>query len=221
MEETPMETISNLAQSVIDIFYNEDCSIDKTNYTETTMRQIQKLCKKESSDMKCFIVNNENSIDVTIKLPEQAYGETKDYFPYLALKDLEIILPKFKAISDNLIAIREQAIIEGARSTATIEGRSMSDQFVKEALEVPNCKRIELDEGNAYDEFYLAYSENNYLPNSCNNIEVVTKEVAEENDMEYLRMEDYSKEDLENYKVGEVLSDYRKLGNSEYYFRIM
>ena len=46
MTETPMETISNLAQSVIDIFYDEDCDMDKLAYTEDVMRQIQSICRK-------------------------------------------------------------------------------------------------------------------------------------------------------------------------------
>ena len=42
--ESPITTINNLAQSVIDTFYNEDCSIDKTAYAEDVMRQIKNIC---------------------------------------------------------------------------------------------------------------------------------------------------------------------------------
>lgn len=42
--ESPITTINNLAQSVIDTFYNEDCSIDKLAYTEDIMRQIKNIC---------------------------------------------------------------------------------------------------------------------------------------------------------------------------------
>jgi hypothetical protein len=42
--ESPITTINNLAQSVIDTFYNEDCSMDKLAYTEDVMRQIKNIC---------------------------------------------------------------------------------------------------------------------------------------------------------------------------------
>ena len=169
--------------------------------------------------MEFFIVDNENEIEVTNKTLGQILVETVQVFPYMQAKDLEIILPKFKAIAENLQALKEQAIIEGARSKL----KDRSDLFVIQALEINNCNRVELDESNAYDEFYLAYSKGKYLPNSCCNVEVVTKEVAEENDMEWLKAgSTFAMEEIKkNYKVGEVLSDYRRLGNSEYYFKFM
>ena len=44
MTESPITRINNLAQSVIDIFYDEDCTTDKTSYAEDTMRQIKNIC---------------------------------------------------------------------------------------------------------------------------------------------------------------------------------
>ena len=44
MTESPITTINNLAQSVIDVFYNEDCNMDKTAYAEDIMRQIKNIC---------------------------------------------------------------------------------------------------------------------------------------------------------------------------------
>ena len=42
--ESPITTINNLAQSVIDVFYNDDCDMDKTAYVEDIARQIQNVC---------------------------------------------------------------------------------------------------------------------------------------------------------------------------------
>ena len=44
MAESPITTINNLAQSVIDTFYDEDCDMDKAAYAEDIMRQIQNIC---------------------------------------------------------------------------------------------------------------------------------------------------------------------------------
>ena len=49
MTEPLITTINNLAQSVIDVFYNEDCDMDKTSYTENIMRQIQNICHNLST----------------------------------------------------------------------------------------------------------------------------------------------------------------------------
>lgn len=42
--ESPITTINNLAQSVIDTFYDEDCSMDKLAYTEDIIKQIKNIC---------------------------------------------------------------------------------------------------------------------------------------------------------------------------------
>ena len=48
-QESSYTTIKNLAQSVIDVFYDDDCEMDKLAYTEDIMRQIQNICDKELS----------------------------------------------------------------------------------------------------------------------------------------------------------------------------
>jgi hypothetical protein len=78
---------------------------------------------------------------------------------------------------------------------------------------------LQCDLDNAYDEFYLLYN-NQYLDNICCHIEVVTPEVAEENDREWLRDSAYTDEDRASYKLCEVMSDYSKLSD-KYYFKFM
>ena len=83
---------------------------------------------------------------------------------------------------------------------------------------LPNLSQIVVDLSNASDEFYIESEDQKYsIP-----IEVATKEVAEENDRELLDY--YSKNSGINkseYKLGEVLSDYTKLGRTEYYFKFL
>ena len=69
-----------------------------------------------------------------------------------------------------------------------------------------------------YDEFYI---KNNDL--FLSHIEVVTMEIAEQNDIEELRgCPQYSLQEIKNdYEVGGSLSSYKKLGNSEFYYREM
>ena len=103
----------------------------------------------------------------------------------------------------------------------TLEKQYPNDDVLKENSIgdlVVNTQNIVVDLKSANDEFYLEHANGT----SYVNIEVVTKEVAEENDRELL---DYycknSGEDKASYKLGEVLSDYTKLGNSEYYFKFL
>ena len=141
---------------------------------------------------------------------------------YLKSDEVLEMLKKMQAITENLKVLKEEAIIEGARATATIDGVPMSDTYVKEALEINKVQAVKVDTDMAYDEFLLCYNKNKYLPNSCYHVEVVTKEIAEENDMNWITgTPELSEEDRKNYKVGEILSDYRKLGDSGYYFKFM
>ena len=78
--------------------------------------------------------------------------------------------------------------------------------------------QIVVDFHNATDEFYVEQTNTNI----CIHIEVVTKEVAEGNDQDWLRGDNrFSNEEKATYKVGEILSDYRKLADTEYYFKFM
>lgn len=49
--------------------------------------------------------------------------------------------------------------------------------------------------------------------------EVVTEDVARKNDIEELSSIPGLKEQLSNYKLGEKMSSYKKLGNSEFYYK--
>lgn len=76
--------------------------------------------------------------------------------------------------------------------------------------------RIVCDLSSANDEFYLETSSNRI---NAIYLEVVTKEIAELNDKDFLS--DKSVEELKEYKLGEVYSYYTKLADTEYYFRFM
>ena len=79
-----------------------------------------------------------------------------------------------------------------------------------------NIERICLDLNDQYDEYGLL----NYDGEWENQIEVVTKEVAEENYRDFVNEENgYSKKDVDSYEVGGCLSVYKKLGESDYYYR--
>lgn len=56
---------------------------------------------------------------------------------------------------------------------------------------------------------------------ACGTIfEILTKEKAEENDLDFVNEENgYSKDDVDSYEVGGCLSVYKKLGESDYYYR--
>lgn len=82
---------------------------------------------------------------------------------------------------------------------------------------------IEAYLSDQYDEFYLTTSNESEKENLCH-IEVVTREVAISNDIELLKMSGsgYSIDEIQSdYKVGVSLSDYKKLGNSIYYYKEM
>lgn len=79
-----------------------------------------------------------------------------------------------------------------------------------------DIERICLDLNDQYDEYGLL----NYDGEWENQIEVVTKEVAEENDRDFVNeINGYSKNDIDSYEVGGCLSVYKKLGESDYYYR--
>lgn len=139
----------------------------------------------------------------------ESWKEPKEVFGEVAMK--------MYAIQDNVKFI-----------TDTLKEQFPNDDIVKEAeqhkLVLYTCfNQITVDFSNALDEFYLE--------NSCDEegaysgsipLEVVTKEVAEGNDKDWLRGDTmYSDEEKKTYKVGEVLSDYTKLGDTEYYFKFL
>lgn len=81
---------------------------------------------------------------------------------------------------------------------------------------------IEANLSDQYDEFFITGKINDEEKNIF--LEVVTREVAISNDKELLSMSGsgYTKNEIENdYEVGEVLSGYKKLGNTNYFYREM
>lgn len=81
---------------------------------------------------------------------------------------------------------------------------------------------IEANLSDQYDEFFIAGKINDEEKNIF--LEVVTREVAISNDKELLSMSGsgYTKSEIENdYEVGGALSGYKKLGNTNYFYREM
>ena len=129
------------------------------------------------------------------------WTEKQELFGEIALK--------MYAIRDNMKFIYE-----------TLEKQYPNDEVLKEnevSMLVYNTQNIVVDLGNANDEFYLEHENGTEYVT----MEVVTKEIAEENDREWLRDVHYTDEDRKSYVVGEVMSDYTKLGSTEYYFKFM
>ena len=85
--------------------------------------------------------------------------------------------------------------------------------------ELVGIDEIQVDLDSADDEFYFLYN-NVYINNICCHVEVVTPEVAESNDHDWLNDINYTDEQRASYKLGEVMSDYSKL-SEKYYFKFM
>ena len=164
-----------------------------------------------------IIMSDSNNKDINMEEDfEKAVEKLQEVDKLFARDEVQEMLYKARAIAENLDVLEKQAYQEGEDTRAEIDGEPMNDRYMQDSKELPNTKRILVDIDCAYDEFYLMHDKDNFLPNSCNYVEVVTKEVAESNDKDM-----DSTEDGENYKVGEGLSYYRELGDSGYYFRFM
>ena len=164
-----------------------------------------------------IIMSDSNDNDINIEKDfEKAVERLYEVDKVFTRDEVQEMLYKARAIAENLDVLEKQAYQEGEETQAMIDGKPLNEQYMQDSKEIPNTKRILVDIGMAYDEFYLMHDKDNFLPNSCNYVEVVTKEVAESNDRDM-----DATEDEENYKVGEGLSYYRELGDSGYYFRFM
>lgn len=164
-----------------------------------------------------IIMSDSNDNDINIEKDfEKAVERLYEVDKVFTRDEVQEMLYKARAIAENLDILEKQAYQEGKETQAEIDGKPMNEQWIQDSKEIPNTKRILIDIDCAYDEFYLMHDKDNLLPNSCNSVEVVTKEVAESNDRDM-----DATEDEENYKVGEGLSYYRELGDSGYYFRFM
>ena len=88
--------------------------------------------------------------------------------------------------------------------------------LIDDNLKPSDIERITLDLNEQIEEFGLLTYDGDY----ANRIEVLTKEQAEENDRAFINEEyGYSKNKINSYKVGGCLSAYKKLGESDYYYR--
>lgn len=140
------------------------------------------------------------------------------------LKEDELLLIKDKmiSISKNIDVIKAVAK-ELARTSKAIDsnGKPLKYKEQRAVKELDKVGIVELDTSWAMDEFIFKYSNDNTLPNFFNCIEVVTPEVAESNDMDWITgTPEISLEGRKTYKLGEVLSDYSKL-DDKYYFKFM
>lgn len=96
----------------------------------------------------------------------------------------------------------------------------------------PNIKEVPIyeidgivcDLDSAIDEYSFKDDENEWIQPFS--IEVVTPEIAESNDKEWLNDVNYTDEDRASYVLGEVMSDYTKLPvlsptGVQYYYKLM
>lgn len=111
------------------------------------------------------------------------------------------IMEKMYAIEDNL-----EFLVDTYK-------KQFPDEITSELFSIIYADQISIDLCNANDEFYVENGNNNLY------LEVVTEEVAEMNDHDFLSNK--SVEELKTYKVGETLSYYTKLADTDYYFRFM
>ena len=167
-----------------------------------------------------IIMSDSNNHDINIEKDfEKAVERLYEVDKVFTRDEVQEMLNKAQAITENLDVLQRQAYKEGEDTHAMLDGEPLNEQFKQDSKEIPNTRRILIDIDMAYDEFYLMYDKDKFLPNSCCSVEVVPKEVAESNDKDFNY--DLSAEDKRNYKVGEILSYYRKLGDSGYYFRFL
>lgn len=170
--------------------------------------------------MKFIVSNDEIDLDIT-KLNENSLCGNADNFG-LQPEELIEIKDKMKSVSKNMDVIKRQAQWNADHSiTISSNGVPTKAKELREVKELDRVGKIQVDTDCASDEFLFLYDDNEILPNSCCNIEVVTPEVAESNDNDWLDGEpEISLEERKTYKLGEVLSDYTKLDN-KYYFKFM
>lgn len=167
-----------------------------------------------------IIMSNSENCDINMETDfEKAVEKLQEVDKLFARDEVQEMLSKAQAITENLDVLERQAYKEGEDTHAMLDDKPLNEQYMQDSKEIPNTRRVLIDIDMAYDEFYLMYDKDKSLPNSCCSIEVVPKEIAESNDKDFNY--DMSAEDKRNYRVGEILSYYRKLGDSGYYFRFL
>lgn len=166
-----------------------------------------------------IIMSNSENCDINMETDfEKAVEKLHEVDKVFTRDEVQEMLNKAQAITENLDVLERQAYLEGEDTQAMLDGKPLNEQYKQDSKEIPNTRRVLIDIDCAYDEFCLMYDKDKFLPNSCCSVEVVTKEVAESNDRD---MDAVGDEDEKNYRVGEILSYYRKLGDSGYYFRFL
>ena len=126
--------------------------------------------------------------------------------------EVKQIYDKMAHITDNFYRIREVALKQARNEE--------EKEIIEENFDRRPINELQCDLDNAYDEFFFL-SNGEYLNNVCCHIEVVTPEVAESNDMDWIKgTPEIDSEERKTYKLGEVLSDYSKL-DDKYYFKFM
>jgi hypothetical protein len=166
-----------------------------------------------------IIMSNTENCDINMETDfEKAVEKLYEVDKVFTRDEVQEMLNKAQAITENLDVLERQAYLEGEDTQAMLDGKPLNEQFMQDSKEISKTGRVLVDIDCAYDEFYLMHDKDKFLPNSCNSVEVVTKEVAESNDRD---MDAVGDKDEKNYKVGEILSYYRKLGDSGYYFRFL
>lgn len=168
-----------------------------------------------------FILTDNDTIRINLHkdyntLAEEIRGTS------ISLKEVLLIKDKMKSIKKNIDTVKKIAKSNADNSRAVdSNGKSLKNREQKEIKELDKIEIIELDTSWAMDEFLFRYADDSILPNSCNSIEVVTPEIAESNDMDWISgTPEISLEERKTYKLGEVLSDYSKL-DDKYYFKFM
>lgn len=167
-----------------------------------------------------FILSDGDNLYLNLRKNQDRLEQILENNNYPDLADVVATFKdKMRAIKKNMSVIKAVAIENAQNSIAVINGVSTKKQELKDTNELDKVNVIELDVSWAYDEFVFKI-DNEFLPNSCGSIEVVTKKVAEANDKELLQDSYYTDEDRANYKVGEGASQYSKLDDT-YYFRFL
>ena len=115
--ENSISTINNLAQSIIDVFYDDDCEMDKTSYAEDVLKQIQSICNRLATK-RYYIRVSENTSNFELENLQLYTEETiKEEFiaiGYITEEQAEFItIGELKEIaSENNEVIQEIDVVE-------------------------------------------------------------------------------------------------------------
>lgn len=139
------------------------------------------------------------------------------------MANLIIELPTWTVNKKDLLEIADKMQVVALNVEKIFEELKIINEDIHDKL------NIEASLSWQYDEFFITATmtndeEENFEKRNICHIEVVTKEVAISNDKELLKMSGskYTRQEIESdYEVGGTLSDYKKLGDSIYYYKEM